>query len=212
MFLSVRLCAEHITQLPSLNVKVTGQGHVVYPSIRVRSIHPERFSLNFTGMFFSVRWCAEHITQLLRDSRSQVKGFTLEFRVRSISPEPFGRFSLNFTQMFLSVRQCTGHMTQLPIIKFTGLGHVIFIKLHPNVPLSEMVCRTNDSATQTQGQGHTSRSWNLPLNFVSFKSPQPFVRFSLNITQMFLSEPMTQLCKLKVKVTLHGHEILRQGI
>ena len=62
----------------------------------------------------------------------------------------------------------------------------IFIKLHPNVPLSEVVCRANDSATQTQGQGHTSRSWDLPLNSMSFKSHQPIVRNSLNITQMFL--------------------------
>ena len=67
-----------------------------------------------------------------------------------------------------------------------------------------------------QSQGHTSRSWDLSMNFMSFKSPQPFVRFSLNITQMFLSmswcaEPMTQLCKLKVKVTLQGHGILWRG-
>ena len=79
---------------------------------------------------------------------------------------------------------------------------IIFIKLYPNVPLSEVVCRTNGSATQTQGQGHTSRSWDLPLNFMSFKSPQPFVRFSLNITHMFLSvswcaEPMTQTANSK---------------
>ena len=176
MFLSTRGCAEHMTQLPRLKVKVTCQGHVIYPSIRVRSIPPESFE----------------------------------------------RFSLNFTQMFLSVRRCAEHMTQLLRLKVTGQGqgiypwiscplHIswtlwtLFIKLHPNVPLSEVVCRTNDSATQTQGQGHTSRSWNLPLNFVSFKSPQPFVRFSLNITQFFLSvswcaEPMTRLCKLKVKV------------
>ena len=79
------------------------------------------------------------------------------------------------------------------------------------------MCRTNDSVTQTQGEGHTSRSWDLPLMFVYFKSLQPFVRFSLNITQMFLSvswcaEPMTQLCKLKVKVTLQGHRLLRRVI
>ena len=66
---------------------------------------------------------------------------------------------------------------------------------------------------QTQGQGHISKSWDLPLNFVSGPlSPQPFERFSLNITQMFRSvrrcaEPMTQLPRLKVKVTLQGHGI-----
>ena len=65
---------------------------------------------------------------------------------------------------------------------------------------SEVVCRTNYSAILIQGLGHNSRSRNLLLNFVSFKSPQPFVRFSLNITKMFLlvsqcAEPMTRLCK-----------------
>ena len=101
-------------------------------------------------------------------SRSQVKGFTLEFRVRSISLKPFGRCPLNLTLMFLSVR--------------------------------------NDAATPTQGLGYTSRSGNLPLNCVSFKSPQPCVRFSLNITQIFLS------VLYKVKVTLQGHRIRRRGI
>ena len=123
MFLSVRRCAEPMTRLHRLKVKVTLQSHGIYPSIRVRSVSPElfeRFSLTLTQMFLSVRWYAE---------------------------------------------------------------------------------------TMIQGQGHTSRSWNLPLNFESFKSPQLFVRFSLNVTQMFLSvswcaEPMTRLCKLKVKV---GH-------
>ena len=59
---------------------------------------------------------------------SQVKGFTIEFRVRSISPKPLGRFSLNFTQMFLSVRQCAEPLTRLHRLKFrvTLQGHVIY--------------------------------------------------------------------------------------
>ena len=32
-------------------------------------------------------------------------------------------------------------------------------KLHSNVPLSDLVYITHDSAMQTQSQGHTSRSW-----------------------------------------------------
>ena len=54
MFLSMRKCAELMTKLPRLKAKVTGQGHVIYPLICVRSISPEsseRFSLNFTQMF-----------------------------------------------------------------------------------------------------------------------------------------------------------------
>ena len=124
----MRRCAEHITQLPRLKVKVTGQGHVIYPSIRVRFISPEsfeRFLLNFTQMFLSVRRCSGLITQL---SRLKVKGFTFEFRVRSISPEPFGRFSLNVTQMFLSVTRWTEFMTWLHRlnVKVPLQGHVIY--------------------------------------------------------------------------------------
>ena len=49
----------------------------------------------------------------------------LEFRVRSLSPEPLKRFSLNFTQMFLSVRQYVEHMTQLPRVKVTVKGFTL---------------------------------------------------------------------------------------
>ena len=35
-----------------------------------------------------------------------------------------------------------------------------FMNHHSYVPLSELVCRTHDTAMQTQSQGHTSRSWN----------------------------------------------------
>ena len=43
-------------------------------------------------------------------------------------------------------------------------------------------------------------------------SPGPFKQFSLKFTQMLLSvrgcaEPMTQLCRLKVMLTLQGHVI-----
>ena len=56
MFLSVSQCAEPMTQLPKLKVKVTVQG---YPFICVCSISPEpfeRFALNFGQMLISVRW------------------------------------------------------------------------------------------------------------------------------------------------------------
>ena len=83
----------HMTRLP--RIKVTGQGHVIYPSICVHSISPEPFeqlSLDFTQMLFSVRRCAEHMTQLPSFKvKVTVKGFTLELCVLSITPEPFGR-------------------------------------------------------------------------------------------------------------------------
>ena len=85
--------------------------------------------------------------------------------VNSVYPEPFGRFSFNFTQMFIWVRRCAELMTQLRSlqIKVTLQDHGIYTWI---------------------------------LCFVSIKSPQSFIRFSFNITQMFLSviwcaEPMT---------------------
>ena len=104
-------------------------------------------------MFLSEGWCAEHMTQL--PTRSQVKGFTLEYLVRSTSPEPFKRFSLNFAQMFLSARRCAETMTQLRRlkVKVPHQGHVIY-----------------------------------PSICVRSISPEPFERFSLNFTQMFLSD------------------------
>ena len=80
--------------------------------------------------------------------------------------------------------------------------------------ISEMVYRTNDSATQTEGLEYTLRSRNKPLNFVSFKSAQPFVRFSLNISQMFLSvswcaEPHDLAMQTQVNVTLQGNKVAK---
>ena len=108
MFLSMRWCAEPITVLHRHKIKVILQGHMIYPSIVVRSISPEsfeRFSLNFTQFFLSVRRRAEHLTQLtwlkVKDT-GQKQGIYLWIPVSA----PYWRFSLNFTQMFLSVRRC----------------------------------------------------------------------------------------------------------
>ena len=118
MFLSVRQYAQRMTQLPRLKVKFTGQGHVIYLSIRPRPISPEsfeRFALNLTQMFLSVRWCAEHMTQLPR-FKVKVTGqgqgiYHLIWCPLHISGTLW-TVSLNFTQMFLSVRRYAEHMTQ----------------------------------------------------------------------------------------------------
>ena len=85
-------------------------------------------------------------------------------------------FSLNFGQMFTSVGQCAEPITK-PFglkVKVTVEGHKfepwiwcrlhisftpgrIFFKRWSNVCLSEMMCRTHNSAIQTQGQGHNWR-------------------------------------------------------
>ena len=66
MFLSVRQCAEPMTQLHSLKINVTIQGHKIYSSIFVRSISRQPFelvALIFIQVFFLVGQCAEHMTQ-----------------------------------------------------------------------------------------------------------------------------------------------------
>ena len=135
MILSVRQCVLHISRLRRLKVKVTLQGHVIYLSIRVRSISPEpfeRFSLIFIQMFLSMRQCAvEPIIWLGRLNVKvtlQVHVIYSSIRVRSVNPETFGRYSFNFTQMFLSVRRCAVHMIQLPRlkVKLTCQGHGIY--------------------------------------------------------------------------------------
>ena len=123
-------------------------------------------------MFLSVSRCAEHMTQLPRlKVTGQVNVIYSPSRVISISPESFEQFSLNFTQM-----SSAEHMTQVPssrsrdlCLNFVSVPVsiillAIFIKLHPNIPLSERMCRSYDSVTQTSGQGHTSRSCDLPFN------------------------------------------------
>ena len=144
-------------------------------------------------MFASKKWCAEPIAQPCRLTRSQFKvtGLSLEFCVPSVSPLPLGGFSVNFGQMFTSFGQCAETITQ-PCrlkVKATVEGHAfepwiwcqlhisftprrIFFKPWSNVCLSEMVCRTRNSAMLTQGQGHNWRSPVWALNFEA--APLPF--------------------------------------
>ena len=83
----------------------------------------------------------------------------------------------------------------------------IFSKLWLNVHLSGKMCRTHNSALRSQLKV-TSLSLEFGLGFVS---PLALEGFSLNMGQMLTSvrwcaEPITQLCWLKVKVTIEGHQ------
>ena len=120
----------------------------------------ERFIVNFTQMSLSVRRCAETMNRVCR---LMVK---VNFQNHGI---------------LLSARWFVEHMTQLWSLEVNVRvqGHGIdpwcwclldisrtlwkfFIKLHRKVPLSETVCRSNDSATKTlKGHGHISRSWDI---------------------------------------------------
>ena len=189
MVLSVRRCAEFITQLHRLKVKVTLQGHVIYPPIPVRPISPEsfeRFSLNFTQIFLSVRRFAEHINKLPR-LKVKVTG-----QSKWIYPWSSCPFHISWTLWAIFIKlQPNIHLSAMmcrpydSVTQTQGQGHAskswdlpfnscpfhiswtlwaIFIKLQPNIHLSAMMCRPYDSVTQTQGQGHTSKSWDLPFN------------------------------------------------
>ena len=88
---------------------------------------------------------------------------------------------------------------------------MIFIKLYSNVNLSYTMSRTHDLATQTQGKGHSLRSWDLPLDFVSVPYLlNPLDDFHYSNVPLSKLVCRTQLCK--VKVTLQGHGILQRGI
>ena len=85
---------EPINQLCNLRSRSQFKVMGFFLEFCVRSITPEpfeRFSLNFGQMFKSLKQCAEPMTQLSETLRSQFKvmDFTPQFRVRSISLEPF---------------------------------------------------------------------------------------------------------------------------
>ena len=148
-----------------------------------------------------------------------------------LCPLHIEQFSLNFIQMFLSARRCAEPITQLPRLKAKDTSqsqwinpwisyplHIswalrsIFIKLHQNVPLSETIIRTYDCFADSRSMSHFQGHVIYPSVCVHAISSEPFEWFSKNFTHMFLSvrqyaEPLTQLCRLNIKVTLQGHGI-----
>ena len=126
MFLPVRRCAEHMTQLPKLKVKVVGQGQRIYPSILGRLHISWTFQAVFNTLHpnvpLSVTMCRTYDSAMQTQGQGHV--ICPSIRVRSISPKTFERFSLNFTQMFLLERRCAEHMPQLHrlMVKVVGQG------------------------------------------------------------------------------------------
>ena len=62
---------------------------------------------------------------------------------------------------------------------------MIIIKFHPNVNLSEIMNRTHDSAMQTQG--HSLRSWDLPLYM-----------YVVSVSALYLLNPLNGLLNIKL--------------
>ena len=176
MFLLVRLCAEPMPRLHSLKVKVTIQGHVINPSICVRSISPKPFEL--VSLNFST-W-PSHI-----DSRSlvKVKGFILEFGVCSISPEPWGQFFMKLhlnvphsetaCRLFELATKTQGHTSRSCALSFN------LCPLHISCPLewfqldfTQMFLSANVQnlwpGCASLCQAYTSRSCDLPPGFTRY--------------------------------------------
>ena len=223
-----------MTWLCKLKVKVTIQGHLINPSIGVRSISPELWII-FIKLHPNIPLSETVCRTYDSRSRSQFKvmGYTLEFRVHYISPEPFQLFFIklhlnvplsetvcrahdsaiqtqggartsglwdfalnsmstpyllnpfeqfwsNFTQMFLSVRRFAESMIRLRRLKVPLQVHGIYI----SVSCLLLIC------------------WTLWT-----------IKFSLNCTHIFLSvrrcaESMIRLRRLKVPLQVHGIYIL----
>ena len=112
--------------------------------------------------------------------------------------------AMSFSTTFIFNPRREGIAFVCPSVRYTFLSAPyplnplmnMFIKLHLNVPLSETVCITHDSASQTQGQGHTSKSRDFPFNVVS----APYVLNLMFLSVIRCAKTMTQQRRFKVKV------------
>ena len=123
-------------------------------------------------MFISVRRCAEPRIQLRRLKVKVTMSCDLPLNFMS-TPLPLKGISLNYGQVFISGRRCVEPMTKLRCtngkvtVKVMGFNlefnvrstsplplHEI-IKFWRTVRLTEAMCKTHDSAMQTQGQDHS---------------------------------------------------------
>ena len=159
-------------------------------------------------------------------------GFILEFGVCSISPEPWGQFSMKLhLNVPLSETMCgifelatktqgqshTSRLCALPFnlcpLHISWPHGVILIRLLPKCS-SQLANVKNlwPGCANLMSRSHF-KVMEFNLHFVS--TPyliNPSNNFHINFTQIFLSVmqcagPMTQLCRLKVKVTLQCHGI-----
>ena len=137
-------------------------------------------------MFASVKWCAEPIAQPCRLTRSRSRVWALNFVSALYLLYPWKDFLSTLVKMITSVWQCAEPITQ-PCglkVKVTVEGHElepwiwcrlpisftpgrIFFKRWSNVCLSQMMCRTHNSAMLTQGQG---QNWRPPVWALNFEA------------------------------------------
>ena len=147
MFLSVSWCAETMTRLCKLKVKVIG----------------------FCGVGFGCPLDCCLVEMYTLFVWYEIRHITFPILIHWTSSS-IPRHKVNVGLWVLPSSVCPLFLRVIPSVTLSCLLHIswilwtIFIELHSYVPLSEAVCRTHDSATQTQDQGHSSRSWYLPFN------------------------------------------------
>ena len=172
-------CAEPITQPWGLKDKVTVQGRKFEPWI----LCP--LDISFTpGRIFFLFWSNVCLSEMMCRTRS------LTMQTHKVTVQGHG------FEPWILCPLC---------ISFTPRR--IFSKLCSNFHLSGTMCRTHNSPADLRSRSQLKVT-SLSLEFgVSSISPLPLEGFSLNVGQMFASlrwcaEPITQLCWLKVKVTI----------
>ena len=181
-------------------------------------------------MFASVKWCAEPIAQHAdsqgHSSRSWVWALNFVSALYLLSPGII--FSKIWSNVYLGWK-CAEPITQ-PCglkVRITVESHEfepwVFCRLHisftpgriffkrwSNVCLSEIMCRTHNSAMLTRSRSKLKVT-SLSLEF--WGRSIAIQTALLNLGQLFALarwciEPITQRCRLKVKVTNEGHTSL----
>ena len=175
------MCRTHSSTMQTH--KVTVQGHEF--KLRILwplciSFTPGRIFSNFGQMFTSVGQCAEPIIQPC--------GFEVNVTVEGHDFEPW--------------IWCRLHISFSP-------GR-IFFKRWSNVYLSEMMCRTYNSAMLTRSRSQLKV---ISLSLELWGRSIAIQTALLNLGQMFALvrwcvEPITKRCRFNVKVTIEGHPSL----
>ena len=184
--LSESMCRTHKSTMPT-----QGQSHRLRSWVWALSFVSAPYLLYPWRIFFKL-WSYFCLSEMMcRTDNStmltQGQGHRFEpwnFVSALLSPIPVEGFSLNLGQMLTLVRWCAESITQpcqLKVksqFKVMGLSLEFVLSVSP-LPLEGFslnfgqmftcgtMCRTHNSATGTQGQGHSSRSRVWALNFVS---------------------------------------------
>ena len=146
-------------------------------------------------------------------SQFKVMGFTLEVGICYISPDPFESFSLNFTKcssqwdrvqkQWLSYQDFKRSWSHYQVMRYFTLQFSVSLCLN-DFQKQSLKCSPHWDVVQNPWLNYAQSRSSSHLKVMEFTlqfcvhsiSSEPFVRFSFNFTQLFLSmrqcaEPMT---------------------